>query len=73
MSRPPFRTLFPALGRISAYEAEHGRPLLSALAKAPHEHSPGFRGAPRLKSVAPRRGWGYGSAHPVPVGPELAR
>ncbi|MFD0149333.1 hypothetical protein ACWGQ4_14275 [Streptomyces sp. NPDC055721] len=41
MSRPPFRTLFPALGRISAYESEHGRPLLSALVVAQESGTPG--------------------------------
>lgn len=31
MSRPPFRGLNDALGRVSHYEFEHGRPLLSSL------------------------------------------
>ncbi|SOE53614.1 hypothetical protein SAMN05446589_0560 [Streptomyces sp. OV198] len=31
MTRPPFRTMFPALGHVSMYEVEHGRPMLSAL------------------------------------------
>lgn len=31
MTRPPFRTMFSALGHVSMYEVEHGRPLLSAL------------------------------------------
>lgn len=31
MTRPPFRGLGEALGHVSMYEAEHGRPLLSAL------------------------------------------
>ncbi|MEV7567834.1 hypothetical protein [Streptomyces tanashiensis] len=41
MSRPPFRTMFPALGNISAYEAERGRPLLSALVVAQGSGTPG--------------------------------
>ena len=41
MSRPPFRTLFPALGRVSAYEVEHGRPMLSALVVAQDSRVPG--------------------------------
>ncbi|MFF9852712.1 hypothetical protein [Streptomyces litmocidini] len=41
MSRPPFRTMFPALGNISAYEAKRGRPLLSALVVAQGSGTPG--------------------------------
>jgi hypothetical protein len=31
MTRPPFRGLNEALGHISMYEVEHGRPMLSAI------------------------------------------
>lgn len=41
MSRPPFRTLFPALGNVSRYEVEHGRPMLSALVVAQESRVPG--------------------------------
>ncbi|MCX5373918.1 hypothetical protein OG613_37880 [Streptomyces sp. NBC_00015] len=41
MSRPPFRTLFPALGHVSMYEVEHGRPMLSALVVAQDSRVPG--------------------------------
>ncbi|KJS57070.1 hypothetical protein VM98_03145 [Streptomyces rubellomurinus subsp. indigoferus] len=41
MSRPPFRTMFPALGHVSMYEVEHGRPMLSALVVAESSHTPG--------------------------------
>jgi hypothetical protein len=41
MSRPPFRTMFPALGRVSRYEMEHGRPLLSALVVSQDKREPG--------------------------------
>ena len=41
MSRPPFRTLFPALGRVSRYEVEHGRPMLSALVVSQDSRVPG--------------------------------
>ncbi|MEU3346062.1 hypothetical protein ABZ723_13875 [Streptomyces sp. NPDC006700] len=41
MSRPPFRTLFPALGNVSRYEVEHGRPMLSALVVAQDTRVPG--------------------------------
>jgi hypothetical protein len=34
MSRPPFRGFNDALGHVSQYEFEHGRPLLSCLATA---------------------------------------
>ncbi|MGW4424985.1 hypothetical protein [Streptosporangium sp. NPDC004631] len=44
MSRPPFRAMFPALGHVSTYEVEHGRPMLSALvvSESSHEPGPGF-------------------------------
>ncbi|CAL9640348.1 hypothetical protein SUDANB176_06329 [Streptomyces sp. enrichment culture] len=41
MSRPPFRTLFPALGNVSRYEVEHGRPMLSALVVNQDSRVPG--------------------------------
>ncbi|WP_166022406.1 hypothetical protein [Streptomyces chilikensis] len=41
MSRPPFRAMFPALGHVSAYEVEHGRPMLSALVVSENSHAPG--------------------------------
>ncbi|MET9677264.1 hypothetical protein ABZY68_29850 [Streptomyces sp. NPDC006482] len=41
MSRPPFRTMFPALGNVSAYEVEQRRPLLSALVVAQSSGTPG--------------------------------
>ncbi|MDF3291569.1 hypothetical protein [Streptomyces silvisoli] len=41
MSRPPFRTMFPALGHVSTYEVEHGRPMLSALVVAEQSGTPG--------------------------------
>ncbi|MFF3963027.1 hypothetical protein ACFYZI_15805 [Streptomyces griseorubiginosus] len=41
MSRPPFRTLFPALGHVSRYEVEHGRPMLSALVVSQDSQVPG--------------------------------
>ncbi|MFD4916614.1 hypothetical protein ACFWNR_25775 [Streptomyces virginiae] len=41
MSRPPFRTMFPALGHVSMYEVEHGRPMLSALVVSESSHAPG--------------------------------
>ncbi len=41
MSRPPFRTMFPALGHVSMYEVEHGRPMLSALVVSESSKAPG--------------------------------
>ncbi|MFF0852504.1 hypothetical protein ACFYVM_15815 [Streptomyces sp. NPDC003280] len=41
MSRPPFRTMFPALGNVSRYEVQHGRPMLSALVVAQDTRVPG--------------------------------
>lgn len=44
MTRPPFRGLNHALGHISMYEVEHGRPMLTALVinKDTGEPGPGF-------------------------------
>ncbi|MEV5368316.1 hypothetical protein ACWIG2_08075 [Streptomyces cellulosae] len=41
VSRAPFRRMFPALGHVSAYEAEHGRPMLSALVVREDSRKPG--------------------------------
>lgn len=41
MSVPPFRGLGEALGHISMYEADHGRPLLSSLVVRKAERTPG--------------------------------
>lgn len=42
MSRPPFRGgMFPALGHVSMYEVEHGRPMLSALVVTEGSKVPG--------------------------------
>lgn len=41
MSRPPFRGLNEALGHVSMYEVEHGRPMLSALVVNADHQSPG--------------------------------
>lgn len=41
MTRPPFRGLNEALGHVSMYEVEHGRPLLSALVTAAKNDQPG--------------------------------
>jgi hypothetical protein len=41
VSRAPFRRMFPALGHVSAYETEHGRPMLSALVVREDSRKPG--------------------------------
>ena len=41
MTRPPFRGLNEALGHVSMYEAEHGRPLLTALVVQQDSRHPG--------------------------------
>lgn len=40
-TRPPFRGLNEALGHLSMYEVEHGRPMLSALVVNSETHRPG--------------------------------
>jgi hypothetical protein len=53
MSRPPFRTMFPALGHVSMYEVEHGRPMLSALVVSQNgrEPGPGFAELARQRKI----------------------
>jgi hypothetical protein len=41
MSVPPFRGLGEALGHVSMYEADHGRPLLSSLVVQQESRRPG--------------------------------
>jgi hypothetical protein len=41
MTRPPFRGLNEALGHVSKYEAEHGRPMLTALVVNEGTRKPG--------------------------------
>jgi hypothetical protein len=41
MSRPPLRGFNDALGHVSQYEHEHGRPLLSALVTTVDDNQPG--------------------------------
>ena len=41
MTRPPFRGLNEALGHVSMYEVEHGRPMLSALVVNTDTQRPG--------------------------------
>jgi hypothetical protein len=41
MTRPPFRGLNEALGHVSMYEVEHGRPMLSALVVNQDTRKPG--------------------------------
>jgi hypothetical protein len=41
MSRPPFRGFNDALGHVSQYEHEHGRPLLSSLVTSVDDGQPG--------------------------------
>jgi hypothetical protein len=51
MSRPPFRGFNDALGHVSQYEHEHGRPLLSSLVTTVDDGQPGTGFALFVKSL----------------------